>query len=158
MAQVELAHKKWARSDENWRFGYQNKSSVFEKVKPHRARIFFWKSVKTCPKLLALPNFFNFSPTMAHVEPAHKKWAKSDKNWRFDYQNKSSVFEKVKPHRARILFWKLVKTCPKWLACPIFFYCIPNYGSSGACPQKMSQIGRKLTIWLPKQKFGVRKS
>ena len=41
---------------------------------------------------------------MAQVEPAHKKWAKSDKKWRFDYQNKSSVFEKVKPHRARILF------------------------------------------------------
>ena len=32
-----------------------------------------------------------------------------------------------------------------------FFCFIPNYGSSGACTQKMSQIGLKLMIWWPKQ-------
>ena len=32
-----------------------------------------------------------------------------------------------------------------------FFCCIPNYGLSGACTQKMSQIGLKLIIWWPKQ-------
>ena len=95
--------------------------SVFEKVKPHRARILFWKLVKTCPIRFALPNFFILSSTMAQVELAHKKWAKSDENWRFGYQNKSSVFEKIKPHRARILFWKLVKMCPKWFALHNFF-------------------------------------
>ena len=32
-----------------------------------------------------------------------------------------------------------------------FFCFIPNYGSSGACTQKISQIGLKLMIWWPKQ-------
>ena len=36
-----------------------------------------------------------------------------------------SVIEKVKPHRARILFRKLVKTCPKWSALPNFFVLYP---------------------------------
>ena len=43
------------------------------KVKPHRARILFWKSVKTCPKWFAVPDFFILSQTMAQVEHAHKK-------------------------------------------------------------------------------------
>ena len=73
------------------------------------------------------------------------------------WPKQSSVIEKVKPHRARILFWKLVKTCQKWFAVPDFFYFIPNYGSSGACPQKMSQFGLKLTIWWPKQSSVIEK-
>ena len=68
-----------------------------------------------------------------------------------------SVIEKVKPHRARITFRKLVKTCPKWFALPHFFYFIINYGSSGDCPQKMSQIGLQLTIWWPKQSSVIEK-
>ena len=56
----------------------QKQSSVIEKVKPQRARILFRKLVKTCPKWFALPNFFVLSPTMAQVEHAHKRWAKSD--------------------------------------------------------------------------------
>ena len=47
--------------------------SVIEKVKPHRARILFWKLVKTCPKWFAVPDFFVLAPTMAQVEHAHKK-------------------------------------------------------------------------------------
>ena len=31
-----------------------------------------------------------------------------------------SVIEKVKPHRARILFQKKLRTCPKWFAQSIF--------------------------------------
>ena len=46
---------------------------VIEKVKPHRARILFWKLVKTCPKWFAVPDFFILSQTMAQVEHAHKK-------------------------------------------------------------------------------------
>ena len=38
----------------------------------------------------------------------------------------SSVIGKVKPHRARILFRKWVKTCPKWFALPIFFVLCPT--------------------------------
>ena len=68
-----------------------------------------------------------------------------------------SVIEKVKPHRARIPFRKMVKTCPKWFALPHFFYFILNYGSSGDCPQKMSQIGLKFTIWWPKQSSVIEK-
>ena len=62
---------------------------------------------------------------------------------------KSSVIEKVKPHRARILFWKSVKTCPKWFAAPDFFVLYQTVAQveHGACPQKMSQFGLKLTIW-----------
>ena len=36
-----------------------------------------------------------------------------------------------------------------------FFCFILNYGSSGACPQKMSQIGQKLMIWWSKQSFVI---
>ena len=52
---------------------WPKQSSVIEKVKPHRARILFIKSVKTCPKWFALPNFFIVSLIMAQVEHAHKK-------------------------------------------------------------------------------------
>ena len=52
---------------------WPKQSSVIKKVKPHRARILFRKSVKTCPKWFALPNFFVLSPIKAQVEHAHKK-------------------------------------------------------------------------------------
>ena len=52
---------------------WPKQSSVIEKVKPHRARILFWKLVKTCPKWIAVPDFFVLAPTMAQVEHAHKK-------------------------------------------------------------------------------------
>ena len=45
---------------------------MIEKVKPHRARILFWKSVKTCQKWFAVPDFFVLYQTMAQVEHAHK--------------------------------------------------------------------------------------
>ena len=68
-----------------------------------------------------------------------------------------SVIEKVKPRRARILFLKSVKTCPKRLTPYNCFSFISNYGSSGACPQKVSQIGPKLTIWWPKKSSVIEK-
>ena len=52
---------------------WPKQSSVIEKVKPHRARILFWKLVKTCQKWFAVPDFFILSPTTAQVEHAHKK-------------------------------------------------------------------------------------
>ena len=52
---------------------WPKQGSVIEKVKPHRARILFRKSVKTCPQWFTLPNFFVLSPTKAQVEHAHKK-------------------------------------------------------------------------------------
>ena len=51
---------------------WPKQSSVIEKVKPHRARILFWKLVKTCQKWFAVPDFFILSPTMAQVEHSHK--------------------------------------------------------------------------------------
>ena len=72
MAQVELAHKKWAKSDENWQFGYQNKVRCSENLSLIERGYFFWKSVKTCPKWFALPNFFISSPNVAYVELAQK--------------------------------------------------------------------------------------
>ena len=44
-------------------------------------------------------------------------------------------------------FLEIGKNLSKMVCGARFFYFIPNYGSSGACPQKMSQIGLKLTIW-----------
>ena len=73
------------------------------------------------------------------------------------WPKQSSVIEKVKPHRARILFWKSVKNLSKMVRCARFFCFIPNYGSSGACPQKMSLFGLKLTIWWPKQSSVIEK-
>ena len=126
-------------------------SSALEKVKPHRTRIFSWKLARTCPKWFALPNFFYFIRNYGSSRACPQKMSQIGQKLTIWWPKQSSVFEKVKPHRAQILFWKSVKTCPKWFALPNFFYFIRNYGSSGACPQKMSQIGRKLTIWLPKQ-------
>ena len=121
-------------------------SSVFGKFKPHRARIFFWKSVKTCPKWFALPNFL-FHPQMWLKWSLPKKMSQIRQKLTIWWPKQSSAFEKVKPHRTRIIFWKSVKTCPKIVAPPNCFYFIPNYGSSGACPKKMCQIGLKLMIW-----------
>ena len=148
---MELAHKKWAKSDENWRFGYQNKVRFSKKLSLIERGYFFRKLVKTCPKWFALPNFFISTPTVAQVKLAHKKWAKSDKKLTIWWPKQSSVFEKIKPHRAQIIFGKLVKTCPKWLAPPNFFYFILNSGWSETCPQKMTQIKPKLTIFCIKQ-------
>ena len=41
MAQVELAHKKWAKSDKNWRFGDQNKVLCSKKLNLIERRYFF---------------------------------------------------------------------------------------------------------------------
>ena len=43
------------------------------------------------------------------------------------------------------------------VCCARFFCFIPNYGSSGACPQKMSHFGLRLTIWWPKPSSVIEK-
>ena len=136
---------------------WPKQSSMFEKVKPHRARILFWKLVKTCPKWFAVPNFFDIIPNYSSSGACPQKMSQIRKKLTICWPKQSSMFEKVKPHRERILFWKSVKTCLKWFAMPNFFNIFPNYGSSGACPQKMSQIGQKLTIWWPKQSSVIEK-
>ena len=104
---------------------WQKQCSVFEKVQPHRARILFWKSVNTCPKCLAPPIFYVLSPTMAQVELAHKK-SQIGLKLTIWWLKQCSVIEKVQPHRARILFWKSVNTCPKWLTPPNVFNLSPT--------------------------------
>ena len=101
--------------------------------------------------------FFYFIPNFGSSGACPQKMSQIGLKLTIWWPKQSSVIEKVKPHRARILFWKSVKTCPKWFAVQDFFYFIPNYGSSGACPQKMSQIGLKLTIWWPKQSSVIEK-
>ena len=109
MAQVELAHTKWAKSEKNWRFGDQNKVQFSKKIKPHRAQILFWKLVKTCPKSFALQNFF----TIAQVELDHKKWAKSDNNWRFGDQIKVRCSKKLSLIERGYFFLKIGKNVSK---------------------------------------------
>ena len=130
---------------------WPKQSSVIEKVKPHRARIPFRKLVKTCSKWFALPHFFYFIPNYGSNGVCPQKMSQIGLKLTIWWPKQCSLFEKVQPDRARIPFRKLVKTCSKWFALPHFFYFIPNYGSNGVCPQKMSQIGLKLTIWWPKQ-------
>ena len=48
-------------------------------------------------------------------------------------------------------FLKIGKNVSKMFCFTQFICFVPNYGSSGACPQQMSQIGQKLMIWWPKQ-------
>ena len=94
-------------------------SSVIEKVKPHRARILFWKFLS---KMVRCARFFCFSYGSSGACP--QKMSHFGLKLTIWWPKQSSVIEKVKPHRARILFWKLVKTCPKWFssgAVPDFF-------------------------------------
>ena len=136
---------------------WPKQSSMFEKVKPHRARILFWKSVKTCPKWFALPNFFILSLTMAQVELAQKKMSQIRQKLKICWPKQCSMFEKVKPHRARILFWKLVKTCPKWFAMPNFFILSPSLAHVELAHKKWTK-SNQIDDLLTKTKFDVRKS
>ena len=106
---------------------WPKQSSMFEKIKPHWARILFWKSVKTCPKWFAVPNFFIIIPNYSSSGAAcPQKMSQIRQKLTICWPKQSSMFEKVKPHRARILFWKSVKTCPKWFAMPNFFILSPT--------------------------------
>ena len=105
---------------------WPKQSSVIEKVKPHRARILFRKSVKTCPKWFALTNFFCFIPNYGSSEACTPKMSQIRLKLMIWWPKQGSVIEKVKPHRARILFRKSVKTCPKWFVLPTFFVLSPT--------------------------------
>ena len=104
-----------------------------------------------------MPIFFYFIPNYrssgAYPQKMNQIGLKLTKWW----PKQSSVIEKVKPHRARILFLKIDKNMSKTVRCANFFCFIPNYGSSGAYPQKMSQIGLKMTKWWPKQSWVIEK-
>ena len=66
--------------------------------------------------------------------------------------------EKVKPHRAGILFWKSVKTCPKWFALPYFFQFYPQLWLKWSMPTKNEPNRTKIDDLVTKTKFGDRKS
>ena len=136
---------------------WPKQSSMFEKVKPHRARILFWKSVKTCLKWFALPNFFILSPTMAQVELAHKKWAKSDKNWRFGDQNKVRFSKKLSliEHGYSL---KIGKNVSKMVRSAQFFSFYPQLWLKWSLPTKNEPNQTKIDDLLTKTKFDVRKS
>ena len=132
--------------------------SVFEKVKPHRAQILFWKSVKTCPKWFALPNFFHLIPKCGLSGACPKKMSQIRQKWTIWWPKQGSVFEKVKPHRARIIFWKSVETCPKWFALPIFFSLYPQLCLKWSLPTKNDPNWTKIDDLVTKTMFGFRKS
>ena len=67
---------------------------------------------------------------------------------------KTSVIEKVKAHWARILFWKLLKTYPKWFAESASLSFIPNYGKCVTFPQQMRPLGPKIYNFVTKTMFG----
>ena len=73
------------------------------------------------------------------------------------WPKQSSVIEKVKPHRARILFWKLVKTCPKWFAVPDFLF-YPQLWLKWSMPTKNEPFRTKIDDLVAKTKFVDRKS
>ena len=58
MAQVELAHKKWAKSDENWQFVYQNKVRCSENLSLIERGYFFLKIGKNVSKKVRCAQIF----------------------------------------------------------------------------------------------------
>ena len=156
MAQVEHA-QKMSQIGLKLTIWWPKQSSVIEKVKPHRARILFWKSVKTCPKRIAPANCFYFIPNYGSSGACPQKMSPIGLKLMRWWPKQSSVIEKVKPRRARIFFWKSVKTCPKRPAPPNCSYFIPNYGSSGACP-KNEPNRTKIDDLVTKMKFSDRNS
>ena len=138
---------------------WPKQSSLFEKVKPHRARILFWKLVKKSAKMVRWAHFLYLVPNYGSSGACQQKMSQIGRKLPIWWPKQRSVFEKVKPHRARIFFfWKSVKTVPIWFALPNFFNFIPNYGSSGACPQKMTPNRTKIDDLVTKTMFSVRKS
>ena len=74
------------------------------------------------------------------------------------WPKQSSVIEKNKPHRARILFFrKLVKTCPKWFALP-YFLLYPQLWLKWSMHTKNEPNRTKIDDLVTKTKFGDRKS
>ena len=82
--------------------------------------------------------FFCFIPNYGSIGACTQKMSQIGLKLMIWWPKQSSVIEKVKPHRARILFRKSIKNVSKMVRSAQFFYFIPNYGSSGACTQKMS--------------------
>ena len=148
MSQIEIKLTIW----------WPKQNSMIEKVKPHRARILFWKLEKSFPKWFALPYFFKFYPQLWLKWSLPKKMSQIGLKLTIWWPRQSSVIEKVKPHPAPILFWKSVKTCPKWFAPPNFFLFYPQLWLKWSLPTKMSEIGLKFTIWWPKQSSVIKKN
>ena len=105
------------------------------------------------------PLFSILSSTMAKVEPAHKNEARlQETKLAFWSPKQSSVMENAKPHRARTLFWKLVKTCPKQFTESDSSSLIPNYDYCVTCPLTLSPLGPKTFDLVTKTMFRDRKN
>ena len=65
--------------------------------------------------------FFCFFPNYGSSRACTQKMSQIGLKLMIWWPKQGSVIEKVKPNRARILFRKWVKTCPKWFALPNFF-------------------------------------
>ena len=86
---------------------------------------------------------------MANVEIAHKN---EPNRTEIDDLVTKTMFgiRKSSASSSADTFLKIGKHVSKMARSAHFFCFIPNYGSSGACPQK-SQTGLKMTIWWLKQ-------
>ena len=145
MSQIGLKLTKW----------WPKQSLVIEKAKRHWAQVLFWKLVKTCPKWTAEPFFF--VPNYASSGNCPQKMSPIGLKLMKLSPKQNSVIEKVKPHQARLLFWKLVKTWPKWFAVSSFLFC-PKTWIMWSFPIKNELNRTKIDEMVTKTKFGDRKS
>ena len=69
--------------------------------------------------------FFCLIPNYGSGEACTQKISQIGLKLMIWWPKQCSVIEKVKPNRARILFRKSVKKCPKWFALPNCFVLSP---------------------------------
>ena len=102
--------------------------------------------------------FFCFIPNYGSSGACTQKMSQIELKLMIWLPKQSSVIEKVKPHRARILFRKSVKTCPKWFTVPNFFYFYPQIWLKWSMPRKNEPNRTKIDDLVTKTRFGDRKS
>ena len=121
MAKVERAPPKnehnWTKIDDlvsKTMFGDRKNSDAF------------LEKGKNLSKTVRSVHFFISSPIMAKVERAPPKMSTIGLKLTIWCPKQCSVIEKVKPHRARILFLERGKNLSKMVRSVQFFYFIPN--------------------------------
>ena len=101
--------------------------------------------------------FFCFIPNYGSSGACTQKMSQIGLKLMIWWQKQGSVIEKVKPHRARIHFRKLVKTCPKGFALPNFLF-YPQLWLKWSMPTKNEPNRTKIDDLVTKTRFGDRKS
>ena len=136
---------------------WPKQSSVIEKVKPLRARIFFLNIGKNVSKKVRSAQFFSFIHNYGSCGACPQQMSQFGVKFTIWWPKQCSVIEKVKPHRARITFRKLVKTCPKWFA-PPYFFILSRTMAQLELAQKNEPKWTEIDDLVTETKFGDRKS